>query len=100
MAFNGDYQQLANALLVQAGVAAGPAAQAAPVAVGSYTGDHIDIERVESSAQKWLSENCVDTNATVLQNVRTFIDHINYATEGQPLSVCISGTHHYLVHEA
>ena len=26
---------------------------------------------------KWLSENCADTNATVLQNSRLFMDHIS-----------------------
>ena len=36
----------------------------------------MDIERVESSMKKFLSENCVDTNATVLQNIRTFLDHV------------------------
>ena len=35
----------------------------------------MDIERVESSMKKFLSDNCVDTNATVLQNSRTFLDH-------------------------
>ena len=75
-AFNGDYQQLATALLVQAGVAgaagggAGGGAAAAPEPVAKYAGDYMDIEKVEASAQRWLSENCVDTNATVLQNVR------------------------------
>ena len=82
-AFNGDYQQLATALLVQAGVAgaagggAGGGAAAAPEPVAKYAGDYMDIEKVEASAQRWLSENCVDTNATVLQNVRVFMDHIS-----------------------
>ena len=30
----------------------------------------MDVERMESHFAKWLSDNCVDTNATVLQNVR------------------------------
>ena len=79
MAFNGDYQQLATALLVQAGVAgaAGGGAAAPAPPEPRYAGDNMDIEKIESSAQKWLSENCVDTNATVLQNIRTFIDHIS-----------------------
>ena len=36
----------------------------------------MDIERIESSMKKSLSENCADTNATVLQNIRTFLDHV------------------------
>ena len=36
----------------------------------------MDIERIESSMKKFLSENCVDTSATVLQNIRTFLDHV------------------------
>ena len=35
----------------------------------------MDVERMESHVAKWLSDNCVDTNATVLQNVRLFMDH-------------------------
>ena len=30
---------------------------------------------MESHVAKWLSDTCVDTNATVLQNVRMFMDH-------------------------
>ena len=30
---------------------------------------------MESHVAKWLPGNCVDTNATVLQNVRLFMDH-------------------------
>ena len=37
----------------------------------------MDIERIESSMKKFLSDNCVDTNATVLQNIRTFLDHVS-----------------------
>ena len=36
----------------------------------------MNIERFGSSMGKFLSENCVDTNATVLQNTRTFLDHV------------------------
>ena len=36
----------------------------------------MDIERAESPMKKFLSENCVDMNATVLQNIRTFLDHV------------------------
>ena len=37
----------------------------------------MDIERAEASMKKFLSENCIDTNATVLQNIRTFLDHVS-----------------------
>ena len=72
-----DYQQLAQALLqnvAAAGVA--PAAGAANAGTTAhYSGGHMDVERVASSMKKFLSENCVETNATVLQNIRTFLDH-------------------------
>ena len=74
-----DYQQLAQALIANvaaAGVA--PAAVAANAGGTShYSGDHMDIERIELSMKKFLSDNCVDTNATVLQNIRTFLDHVS-----------------------
>ena len=76
MAFNGDYQQLAAALLTNVGaggVAAAPPPPPDPVA--RYGGDRMDVERMESRVAKWLSDNCVDTNATVLQNIRLFQDH-------------------------
>ena len=76
MAFNGDYQQLAAALLTNLGAGAGAAAAPpAPVPVAKYGGDRMDVEHMESHVAKWLSGNCVDTNATVLQNVRLFMDH-------------------------
>ena len=75
-----DYQQLAQTLLANIGAVPG----AVPVAGGAhaastahYNGDHMDIERIESSMKKFLSDNCVDTNATVLQNIRTFLDHVS-----------------------
>ena len=37
----------------------------------------MDVERMESHVAKWLSDNCADTNATVLQNVRMFMDHVS-----------------------
>ena len=37
----------------------------------------MDVERMESHVAKWLSDNCVDTNATVLQNIRLFQDHVS-----------------------
>ena len=73
-----DYQHLAQTLLANvaaAGGAAGASAGggAAPAATAAhYGGDHMGIERIESSIKQFLSENCVDTNATVLQNIRTF----------------------------
>ena len=76
-----DYQQLAQTLIANvaaAGAAAGAVAgggEAAAAATEHYSGDHMDIERIESSMKIFLSENCVDTNATVLQNIRTFLDH-------------------------
>ena len=78
MAFNGDYQQLAGALLTQIGAGAGAAAAGppAPEPVAKYGGDRMDVERMESHVAKWLSDNCVDTNATVLQNARSFMDHV------------------------
>ena len=62
--FNGDYQQLAAALLQQAGVV-GAAAQGGGIAQGGpavsvpvahYAGDKLDIERTESHVAKWLTE--------------------------------------------
>ena len=68
MAFNGDYQQLVAALIAQHGVAAAAATvpPPAPDPVAKYGGDRMDVERMESRVAKWLSDNCVDTNATVL----------------------------------
>ena len=84
-----DYQHLAQTLL--ANVAAGGGAAGAVADGGAahadttahYSGDHMDIERVESSMKKFLSENCVDTNATVLQNIRTFLDHVSNVFKDQ-----------------
>ena len=65
-----------------AGVA--PAAGAANAdTTAHYSGEHIDIERIESSMKKFLSENCVDTNATVMQNIRTFLDHVSNVFKDQ-----------------
>ena len=80
MAFNGDYQQLAAALINQHAVAgaASPVPPPAPgPVVAKYGGGRMDVKRAESHVAKWLSDNCVDTNATVLQNVRLFMDHIS-----------------------
>ena len=86
-----DYQALSAALL--ANIAAGggaPAAGAANAdATARYSGDHMDIERIESSMKKFLSENCVDTNATVLQNMRTFLDHVSNVFKNE---VCLYDT--------
>ena len=75
-----DYQQLAQSLLANIAAVPGAAPAAAGANAGStahYNGDHMDIERIESSMKKFLSDNCVDTNATVLQNIRTFLDHVS-----------------------
>ena len=79
-----DYNQLAVAAIAQAaqaaaaaGGGAGGGAPAAPAGVARYAGDGIDFERLESHVSKWLSTNCADVNATVLQNVRLFMDHIS-----------------------
>ena len=75
-----DYQQLAQSLLANIGAVPGAAPAAAGTNAAStahYNGDHMDIERIESSMKKFLSDNCVDTNATVLQNIRTFLDHVS-----------------------
>ena len=75
-----DYQQLAQSLLANIGDVPGAAPAAAgtnAVSTAHYNGDHMDIERIESSMKKFLSDNCVDTNATVLQNIRTFLDHVS-----------------------
>ena len=80
-----DYQQLAQALIANVG-AAGVAPGAGAANAGStahYSGDHMDIERIESSMKKFLSDNCVDTNATVLQNIRTFLDHVSNVFKDQ-----------------
>ena len=45
----------------------------------------MDVERTERHMTKWLSENCADTNATVLQNVRLFMDHISTFTKTRSL---------------
>ena len=66
-----DYQQLAQTLLANvaaAGLAPGAVAGAGAANAAStahYSGDHMDIERIESSMKKFLSVNCVDTNATL-----------------------------------
>ena len=75
--FNGDYQQLAAALIAQYDVAAAAAAvpPAPPEPIAKYGGAQMDVERMESHVAKWLSDNCVDTNATVLQNIRLSMDH-------------------------
>ena len=77
MAFNGNYQQLAAALINQHAVAgaAGGGPPPAPDPVAKYGGDRMDVERMESHVAKWLSDNCADTNATVLQNARSSMDH-------------------------
>ena len=79
MAFNGGYQQLAAALIAQHVAAAAAAAAAVPLPapdpVAKYGGDRMDVERMESHVAKWLFDKCVDTNATVLQNARLFMDH-------------------------
>ena len=79
-----DYNALANALINQAAAAPGAGGAGggggglnAPPTVAHYAGDGIDIERHESHISKWLAHNCVDVNATVLQNVRLFMDHIS-----------------------
>ena len=77
-------KQLAQTFLAHVAAAAGGApgavagGGAAPAAAtAQYSGDHMDIERIESSMKKFLSENCVDKNATVLQNIRTFLNHVS-----------------------
>ena len=68
-----DYQQLAQTRLANiaaaggaAGAGAGAGGGAPPAAVAAhYGGDHMDIERIESSMKKFFSENYVDTIATV-----------------------------------
>jgi len=96
-----DYQQLAQSLLANIGAVPG----AAPIAGGAhaastahYNGDHMDIERIESSMKKFLSDNCVDTNATVLQNIRTFLDHAPNVSRTRlfcmRLAMTWSGSHH------
>ena len=91
-----DYQVLADTLLnniAAAGGVAPGAAAGAGAAHGDttvrYSGDHMDIERVESAMKKFLSENCVDTNATVLQNIRTFLDHVSNVFK---IEVCLYDT--------
>ena len=74
-----DYQQLAQALIANvahAGVAPGAGAANAG-STAQFSGDHMDIERIEPSMKRFLSSNCVDTNATVMQNIRTFLDHVS-----------------------
>ena len=93
-----DYQQLAQALIAQAqaqaqavGVAPGAGAANAG-STAHYSGDHMDIERVETSMKKFLSDICVDTNATVLQNIRTFLDHVsNVFIQGRPAKLFYIG---------
>ena len=92
------YQQSAQTLLANvaaagdaAGAVAGGGAAPAPAAAAYYGGDHMDIERVEASMKKFLSENCVDTNATVLQNIRTFLDHVSNVVKDQGTSYIYDG---------
>ena len=42
----------------------------------------MDVERMESHVVKRLSDNCVDTNATVLQNIRLFMGHVSNVYKG------------------
>ena len=74
--FNGDYRLLAESLLTSIGanIATVPAP---PDATTKYGGGRMDVERTESRMTKWLSDICADTNATVLQNVCLFMDHIS-----------------------
>ena len=74
-----DYQQLAQAMIANVGAAGvAPGAGAAnAVSTAHYSGDHMDIERIESSMTNFLSDSCVVSNATVLHNIRTFIDHVS-----------------------
>ena len=97
-----DYQVLADTLLnniAAAGGLAPGAAAGAGAAHGDttvrYSGDHMDIERVESAMKKFLSENCVDTNATVMQNIRTFLDHVSNVFK---IEVCLYDTRHQRRH--
>ena len=54
-AFNGDYKQLAAALIAQHGVAAAAAVPAPPAEpIAKYGGDRMDVERMESHVAKWL----------------------------------------------
>ena len=84
-----DYQPLAQTLLANVAAAGGAAGAvagggAAPAAAtAQHSGDHMDIERIESSMKKFLSDNCADTNATVLQNIRTFLDHVSNVFKDQ-----------------
>ena len=85
-----DYQVLAQTLLATvaaaggaAGAVAGGGGAAPAAATTQLSGDRMDIERTESSMKKFLSENCVDTNATVLQNIRTFLDHVSNVFKDQ-----------------
>ena len=87
-----DYQQLAQTLLANvaagdgaAGAVAGGGAAPAATTAAHYGGDQMGIERIESSMKKFLSENCVDTNATVLQNIRTFLYHVSNVFKDQVL---------------
>ena len=87
-----DYQLLAQALLenVAANTGVAPAAAAANAGgTAPYSGVHMDIERAESPMKKFLSDNCADTNATVLQNIRTFLGHVSNVFKG---SVVLYGT--------
>ena len=55
-----DYQQLAQALIenvAAAGVAPGAGAAANADSTAHYSGDHMDIERAESSMKKFRSDN-------------------------------------------
>ena len=91
-----DYQVLTNTLLgniaaaggLAPGAAAGAGAAHADTTV-RYSGDHMDIERIDSPMKKFLSENCVDTNATVMQNIRTFLDHVSNVFKNE---VCLYDT--------
>ena len=73
-----DYQQSAQTLLANVAAAGGAAGALAgggaarAASTAHYSGDHMDIARVESSIKKILSENCVDTNAATLRCCKTF----------------------------
>ena len=57
-------------LIAQHGVAAAAAAAAVPAPppaepIAKCGGSRMDVERMESHVAKWLSDNCVDTNAII-----------------------------------
>ena len=85
-----DYQQLAQALLANvaaaggaAGAVAGGGAAAPAAANAHYSGDHMDIERIESSMKSSFPRTVPTQTLRCCKNIRTFLDHVSNVFKDQ-----------------